>query len=184
MVWCPLCLFFLVETHWSLSKWNVGFYTWINCDWTFLVRGFKQALWTWWYLVHVFHNKKMNSGIQKLNVCCICTDIDECKEKKACQCPQCSCKNTWGSYNCSCGGDLLYIKDHDACISELNAINISTHVHLHAIVLYLYLFSCLLLDNLQVKLPVRENPLGLLFGSFWLAWVWLLVGVSLCTNIE
>ncbi|CAL0300377.1 unnamed protein product [Lupinus luteus] len=47
-----------------------------------------------------------------------CEDIDECEEKKACQCPECSCKNTWGSYNCSCSGDLLYIKDHDTCISK------------------------------------------------------------------
>lgn len=46
-------------------------------------------------------------------------DIDECKEKKACQCAECSCKNTWGSYDCSCSGaDLLYIRDHDTCISE------------------------------------------------------------------
>ncbi|CAN1141434.1 Vacuolar-sorting receptor 3 [Linum perenne] len=45
-----------------------------------------------------------------------CVDIDECKEKKACQCAECSCKNTWGSYNCSCSGGLLYIKDHDTCI--------------------------------------------------------------------
>ncbi|KAG8368485.1 hypothetical protein BUALT_Bualt15G0050300 [Buddleja alternifolia] len=47
-----------------------------------------------------------------------CVDIDECKEKKACQCPECSCKNTWGSYECSCSGDLLYIRDHDTCISK------------------------------------------------------------------
>lgn len=45
-------------------------------------------------------------------------DIDECKEKKACQCPECSCKNTWGSYECTCSGELLYIRDHDTCISE------------------------------------------------------------------
>ncbi|KAG9152224.1 hypothetical protein Leryth_025022 [Lithospermum erythrorhizon] len=31
-----------------------------------------------------------------------CEDIDECKERKACQCPECSCKNTWGSYECTC----------------------------------------------------------------------------------
>ncbi|MBA0631626.1 hypothetical protein Godav_000482, partial [Gossypium davidsonii] len=48
-----------------------------------------------------------------------CEDIDECKEKKACQCPECSCKDTWGSYECTCSGDLLYIRDHDTCISEL-----------------------------------------------------------------
>ncbi|CAK9180848.1 unnamed protein product [Ilex paraguariensis] len=47
-----------------------------------------------------------------------CADIDECKEKKACQCPECSCKNTWGSYECTCGGELLYIRDHDTCISK------------------------------------------------------------------
>ncbi|KAL3651693.1 Vacuolar-sorting receptor 3 [Castilleja foliolosa] len=48
----------------------------------------------------------------------ICEDIDECKEKKACQCPECSCKNTYGSYDCTCSGDLLYIGDHDTCISK------------------------------------------------------------------
>ncbi|KAL2465866.1 Vacuolar-sorting receptor 3 [Abeliophyllum distichum] len=47
-----------------------------------------------------------------------CKDIDECKERKACQCPECSCKNTWGSYDCTCSGDLLYIRDHDTCISK------------------------------------------------------------------
>ncbi|XP_042517637.1 vacuolar-sorting receptor 3-like [Macadamia integrifolia] len=47
-----------------------------------------------------------------------CEDIDECKEKKACQCPECSCNNTWGSYKCSCSGDLLYIREHDTCISK------------------------------------------------------------------
>lgn len=57
-------------------------------------------------------------------LCFILTDIDECKEKKACQCPECSCKNTWGSYNCTCSGDLLYIRDHDTCISELHTSHI------------------------------------------------------------
>ncbi|KAK9097169.1 hypothetical protein Sjap_022666 [Stephania japonica] len=47
-----------------------------------------------------------------------CKDIDECEEKKACQCPECSCKNTWGSYDCTCNGDLLYMRDHDTCISK------------------------------------------------------------------
>lgn len=47
-----------------------------------------------------------------------CEDIDECKEKKACQCPQCKCKDTWGSYDCECEGDLLYIREHDTCISK------------------------------------------------------------------
>ncbi|XAR72961.1 hypothetical protein NMG60_11019778 [Bertholletia excelsa] len=47
-----------------------------------------------------------------------CEDIDECKGKKACQCSECSCKNTWGDYECTCSGDLLYMKDHDTCISK------------------------------------------------------------------
>ncbi|XP_008792241.1 vacuolar-sorting receptor 1-like [Phoenix dactylifera] len=47
-----------------------------------------------------------------------CEDIDECKEKIACQCSACKCKNTWGSYDCSCSGDRLYIKEHDTCISK------------------------------------------------------------------
>ncbi|KAI4318764.1 hypothetical protein MLD38_032433 [Melastoma candidum] len=50
-----------------------------------------------------------------------CEDIDECEEKKACQCPECSCKDTWGSYECTCSGDLLYMKDHDICISKTGA---------------------------------------------------------------
>ncbi|KAL4557766.1 hypothetical protein LXL04_035954 [Taraxacum kok-saghyz] len=49
-----------------------------------------------------------------------CEDIDECEEKLACQCPDCKCKNTWGSYDCRCGddGNLLYIREHDTCISK------------------------------------------------------------------
>ncbi|CAH1418677.1 unnamed protein product [Lactuca virosa] len=47
-----------------------------------------------------------------------CNDIDECKEKIACQCPNCKCKNTWGSYECSCSGNLLYFKEHNTCLSK------------------------------------------------------------------
>ncbi|KAJ3682914.1 hypothetical protein LUZ60_013141 [Juncus effusus] len=47
-----------------------------------------------------------------------CEDIDECKEKTACQCKECQCQNTYGSYDCSCTGDLLYIREHDTCISK------------------------------------------------------------------
>ncbi|KAL7098874.1 hypothetical protein ACP275_09G046100 [Erythranthe tilingii] len=52
-----------------------------------------------------------------------CEDINECAEKLACQCPDCSCKNTWGSYECSCGGHLLYIHEHDTCITGKDAAN-------------------------------------------------------------
>ncbi|XP_076893868.1 vacuolar-sorting receptor 1-like [Bidens hawaiensis] len=46
-----------------------------------------------------------------------CEDIDECKEKRACQCSKCKCKNTWGSYECSCAANLFYLKEHDICTS-------------------------------------------------------------------
>ncbi|XP_062073136.1 vacuolar-sorting receptor 1-like isoform X2 [Humulus lupulus] len=45
-----------------------------------------------------------------------CEDVDECKEKLACQCPDCKCKNTWGSYECSCNGGSIYMQEHDTCI--------------------------------------------------------------------
>ncbi|KAK9112058.1 hypothetical protein Scep_019577 [Stephania cephalantha] len=44
-------------------------------------------------------------------------DIDECKEKKVCQCSECSCEDLWGDYECTCSGNLLYMKDHETCIS-------------------------------------------------------------------
>lgn len=47
-----------------------------------------------------------------------CEDIDECKERKACHCPECNCRDTWGGYDCTCSGDLLYIREHDTCISK------------------------------------------------------------------
>lgn len=47
-----------------------------------------------------------------------CEDVNECKDKVACNCPECKCKNTWGSYECSCSGNLLYMREHDACISK------------------------------------------------------------------
>ncbi|CAO2147435.1 unnamed protein product [Urochloa humidicola] len=50
-----------------------------------------------------------------------CEDIDECKERTACQCKECKCKNTWGSYECGCSGGLLYMKEHDTCISKNGA---------------------------------------------------------------
>ncbi|CAJ2637610.1 unnamed protein product [Trifolium pratense] len=47
-----------------------------------------------------------------------CEDVDECNERSACQCDGCSCKNTWGSYDCKCKGNLLYIKEQDICIER------------------------------------------------------------------
>ncbi|KAL1329514.1 hypothetical protein HN51_046633 [Arachis hypogaea] len=50
-----------------------------------------------------------------------CEDIDECKEKLACQCPECNCKNTWGSYECKCNSGLYYMRDNDMCIGKYTA---------------------------------------------------------------
>ncbi|KAJ7969394.1 Vacuolar-sorting receptor-like protein [Quillaja saponaria] len=47
-----------------------------------------------------------------------CEDINECKERSACQCDGCTCKNTWGGYDCKCKGNLLYIKEQDVCIER------------------------------------------------------------------
>ncbi|XP_024389091.1 vacuolar-sorting receptor 3 [Physcomitrium patens] len=47
-----------------------------------------------------------------------CVDINECTRRTKCQCPDCTCTNTWGGYDCQCGGDLLYIGEHDTCISK------------------------------------------------------------------
>lgn len=50
-----------------------------------------------------------------------CEDVDECKENRVCQCSECSCKNTWGSYECSCGDASFYLREHDTCISKVAA---------------------------------------------------------------
>ncbi|XP_060191266.1 vacuolar-sorting receptor 6-like [Lycium barbarum] len=47
-----------------------------------------------------------------------CEDVDECKEGIVCQCDGCSCKNTWGGYDCKCTGNQLYIMEHDTCIER------------------------------------------------------------------
>ncbi|GMI73327.1 VACUOLAR SORTING RECEPTOR 6, binding protein of 80 kDa 3;3, VACUOLAR SORTING RECEPTOR 3;3 [Hibiscus trionum] len=47
-----------------------------------------------------------------------CEDINECKEGSVCRCDGCSCKNTWGAYECKCKGDLLYMREQDTCIER------------------------------------------------------------------
>ncbi|KAF8370275.1 hypothetical protein HHK36_031689 [Tetracentron sinense] len=51
-----------------------------------------------------------------------CEDIIECKEGLACQCDGCTCKNTWGGYDCECKADLLYIMEQDTCIGDWNKL--------------------------------------------------------------
>ncbi|KAL0740498.1 hypothetical protein Bca4012_082011 [Brassica carinata] len=47
-----------------------------------------------------------------------CQDINECKEKSACQCDDCKCKNNWGGYECKCSNNSLYMKEQDTCIER------------------------------------------------------------------
>lgn len=47
-----------------------------------------------------------------------CGNIDECIEKTRCQCKECSCSDTWGSYDCTCSGDLIYLRENDACVRK------------------------------------------------------------------
>lgn len=47
-----------------------------------------------------------------------CENVNECSEKTRCQCKECSCADTWGSYDCSCSGDLIYLRDNDACVRK------------------------------------------------------------------
>ncbi|GJN10669.1 hypothetical protein PR202_ga28784 [Eleusine coracana subsp. coracana] len=51
-----------------------------------------------------------------------CEDIDECKENLFCQCSNCACENTWGSYECSCVvATTCYTSEiHDTCISKVS----------------------------------------------------------------
>ncbi|CAH2059333.1 unnamed protein product [Thlaspi arvense] len=50
----------------------------------------------------------------------ICEDIDECKEKSACQCDDCKCKNNWGGYECECSINSFYMKEQDTCIERIS----------------------------------------------------------------
>ncbi|XP_028759173.1 vacuolar-sorting receptor 6 [Neltuma alba] len=47
-----------------------------------------------------------------------CEDVDECKEHSVCRCDGCTCENTWGSYECKCKGNLMYIRGQDVCIER------------------------------------------------------------------
>jgi hypothetical protein len=46
-----------------------------------------------------------------------CQDIDECAaDSLVCKCPECNCRNTIGSFECTCSSGKLYMRDHDTCI--------------------------------------------------------------------
>eukprot|EP00897_Mesotaenium_endlicherianum_P008556 jgi/Mesen1/7729/ME000407S06957 len=48
-----------------------------------------------------------------------CVDIDECAAgSNVCKCPSCRCKNTFGSFDCSCANDMVYLTAQDTCISQ------------------------------------------------------------------
>lgn len=85
-------------------------------------------------------------------------DVDECKEKIFCQCKDCACENTWGSYECSCGGsNLLYIREHDTCISELSNLTPLSSSGLHTSV-----FS-----NVTLNAAGKQSSSSLGWGFLW-----------------
>eukprot|EP00244_Chara_vulgaris_P014380 TRINITY_DN8984_c0_g1_i2.p1 TRINITY_DN8984_c0_g1~~TRINITY_DN8984_c0_g1_i2.p1 ORF type:complete len:657 (+),score=135.57 TRINITY_DN8984_c0_g1_i2:244-1971(+) len=53
-----------------------------------------------------------------------CEDIDECKTM--CQCSGCQCKNTYGSFECTCASDQLYMQEHDTCIRKVGSSSTRT----------------------------------------------------------
>lgn len=47
-----------------------------------------------------------------------CADVDECaSDSHVCKCKDCHCSNAFGSFDCSCAGGLVYIRDNDTCIN-------------------------------------------------------------------
>ncbi|KAG6476168.1 vacuolar-sorting receptor 6-like [Zingiber officinale] len=113
-----------------------------------------------------------------------CKDVDECKEKLACNCPECSCRNTWGGYDCKCQGNLLYINSQDTCIARSEskfgwslsfiALALVVSAAVGAYIFYKYRFRSYMdseimaimsqympLDNHQKEMtqPLRENTL-------------------------
>lgn len=58
-------------------------------------------------------------------------DIDECKEGIACRCDGCTCKDTWGGFECGCHGDKLYIMEHDMCIGKNTGWNGWIYIFFH-----------------------------------------------------
>lgn len=72
---------------------------------------------------HVFFIWSISEMSYSVHSGTVDADIDECKERSACQCDGCSCKDTWGGYECKCKGDLLYIAERDACIGKMLKLN-------------------------------------------------------------
>jgi hypothetical protein len=72
------------------------------------------------------------------------TDLDECKERLACTCPDCQCKNTWGNYECKCKGNQLYIRGEDVCIGKRKV------AELEIFFLYLHSFDSAKLTYLEL----------------------------------
>lgn len=62
-------------------------------------------------------------------------NIDERKENKAYQCPECNCKNTWGSYEYSGNGNYCtsetIIPAYTSVLS-LYSLTLFRNVHYHA----------------------------------------------------
>lgn len=109
-----------------------------------------------------------------LHVLFSASDINECKERSACRCDGCSCKNTWGSYECKCKGNLLYIKEQDACIGKIFP---PTFVYMYSLSFQWSVWSFVHPHRREkrIALWVVPHPLGTgSCGCCWLSWVYIL----------
>ncbi|GER46207.1 vacuolar sorting receptor family protein [Striga asiatica] len=93
-----------------------------------------------------------------------CEDVDECKERVACQCEGCSCNNKWGGYDCKCSGGKLYIKEHDTCIERSSS---KLWRYLSLVVLAVAL-GVGLAGYIFYKYRLRASHYFLSLSSFWL----------------
>lgn len=69
-----------------------------------------------------------------------CQDIDECKEKLACQCDGCVCRNEWGGYSCECKKGLLYLSAEETCL-DVNASGSGWFLTIPAILVVIVAFA-------------------------------------------
>ncbi|KAK9268050.1 hypothetical protein L1049_010489 [Liquidambar formosana] len=84
-----------------------------HCDSKELITHHAVSLYMY---IHIHHIRCF--GIHQCFSLDFLSDINECKKHLACQCDGCTCKNTWGGYDCKCQGDLMYIMEQDTCIER------------------------------------------------------------------
>lgn len=101
-------------------------------------------MWRWKLFTHynviLFHVVFLNWLIFGSVYIIYLLDIDECKEKSACQCDGCKCNNKWGSFECKCSGNRLYMKEQDTCIGKCQKQTIMIYNLNRILILFLFFF--------------------------------------------